>query len=226
MSDPRPLIDQNNLGDVYNVAAARENLGIYDAENFLFANSNLSDVANAEMARFNLGITEIESVLIPENNLSDVVNNAIARTNLGLGTVLYSENNLLDVGNFAIARENLGIGIANSESVAAGLDDILAVTPNSLLQPLLTLASNNLCDLYSVNSTIIQITGTNNISNFGNTSPVGMVKKLWFTDALTLVSSRNLVLRLSGNVTTANGDVAEFYCFDVGKWKLLSYLTF
>lgn len=94
----------NNLADVPDKPAARDNLGITPllnsltnnfnalANNALLKPNNLADVPNKAAARDNLGITAqlasiINNMLIKQNNLADVPNKAQARANLGIPDV-------------------------------------------------------------------------------------------------------------------------------------------
>jgi hypothetical protein len=73
--------------------------------------NNLSDIADAAAARDNLGI-DPNDYLQPANNLSDVNNAATSRTNLGINLALYNEKaqNLSDVADRATALSNLTEG--------------------------------------------------------------------------------------------------------------------
>ena len=118
----------NNLSDLNNTTAARNNLGLTSAattplSDFLLKAGNLSGLADVPTARNNLGLgsaaqSNTADFLLKVSNLSDVPNKATARTNLGLTdmattdstTVMFKSDNLSGLTNTTTARSNLGLG--------------------------------------------------------------------------------------------------------------------
>ncbi len=123
------LRSTNNLSDLTNVEAARQNLGLGEAAlnaRYLQRVLNLADVPDKAAARNNLGITDLlnqlaNNVLFKNQNLADVPDKGAARANLGLGTMslenagafLRTALNLADIPDKAAARANLGIDMSN-----------------------------------------------------------------------------------------------------------------
>lgn len=122
------LKSTNNLSDLTDVEAARQNLGLGEAAlnaRYLQRVLNLADVPDKAAARNNLGITDLlnqlaSNVLFKNMNLADVPDKGAARANLGIGTAalenagafLRAALNLADVPDKAAARANLGIDMS------------------------------------------------------------------------------------------------------------------
>ena len=83
-------------------------------------------------------------------------------------------------------------------------------------------------DVASANSmtlgdgTYFDITGTTTINTIG-TKGIGTRIVLHFDGALQLTHSSDLVLPSGANITTAAGDIAEFYEYASGDWRCVSY---
>lgn len=75
-----------------------------------------------------------------------------------------------------------------------------------------SLASATTTNLASVDSAVVDITGTATITSLG-TAPAGTSKRLRFNGAATLTANAVIVLPTSGNIVTAQFDWAEFESF-------------
>jgi hypothetical protein len=74
----------------------------------------------------------------------------------------------------------------------------------------------------SVPARNIRLTGTTSITSFGP-GVIGMMRKLRFGGALSLVSSANLVMPTSSSLTTAAGDTCDVICIAAGVWLVTNY---
>lgn len=91
-SDARFLNSANNLDDLNNSTAARQNLNVYSSSEtdsrYLQKTLNLSDIGSRQLARDNLEVYDRNYIdtftLNPINNLSDVDNISQARNNLNV----------------------------------------------------------------------------------------------------------------------------------------------
>lgn len=126
-SDGRFLNAANNLDDLNNSTAARQNLNVLSKtesdSRYIQKALNFSDITSLELSRQNLGVydkTYIDTYTLNKlNNLSDVDNVGMARDNLDVypkstidaiqSKILDKNNNLSDVPNKAAARNNLGV---------------------------------------------------------------------------------------------------------------------
>lgn len=88
-------------------------------------------------------------------------------------------------------------------------------------------STTNLCGSSgaSPQATDLTITGTTTITSFGSNCPLGALKVLTFSGALTLTyNSTSLILPNSGNdIPTAAGDVAVAQYRGSGNWKVVIY---
>lgn len=86
-----------------------------------------------------------------------------------------------------------------------------------------SIASATTTDIGAADSDFIDVTGTTTITSLGSTETRNHV---WvnFTGALTLThNGTSLILPTAGNITTANGDVAEFVRISGSNWKCVNY---
>lgn len=103
ISDGRFLNAANNLSDVNNSTAVRQNLNVYSSSEtdsrYLQKALNLSDIGSKSIARDNLDVYDKGYVntftLNPLNNLSDVDNVSAARNNLGVYSTTEADNTFL-----------------------------------------------------------------------------------------------------------------------------------
>ncbi len=87
-----------------------------------------------------------------------------------------------------------------------------------------TLPSNSTTDLGSVPQSAVTISGTTTINSFGSSAPVGSIKFLTFSGALTLTyNAASLVLPSGASITTAAGDTAVAQSQGSGNWSVLVY---
>ena len=86
-----------------------------------------------------------------------------------------------------------------------------------------SIASATTTDIGAADSDFIDVTGTTTITGLGSTATRNHV---WvnFTGALTLThNGTSLILPTAANITTANGDVAEFVRISGSNWKCVNY---
>lgn len=84
------------------------------------------------------------------------------------------------------------------------------------------LASASTCDLGSVTTRRVNITGTTTITSFGTRAWAHKVIR--FSGVLTLTyNASTLILPGSANVTTAAGDYCEAVSDASGHWTVISY---
>jgi len=115
---------------------------------------------------------------------------------------------------------------AGSESPTAGDDFIRAIS--AILRATnakgADIASASTTDIGAATGEFVDVTGTTTITALG-TIAAGIRRTVRFTGALTLThNATSLILPGSANITTANGDVAEFRSLGSGNWKCVDYL--
>lgn len=92
-----------------------------------------------------------------------------------------------------------------------------------LMQSSSTIASATSCDLSTVTSYILTVTGTTTITALGTMS-AGIVKKLIFAGVLTFThNATTLILPTAANITTAADDVATMLSLGSGNWRCIGY---
>lgn len=205
------LEEVNNLSDLTNTSAARNNLGLgtmavlnkgtgvddfrdnsEQDDRYLLESNNLSDLTDAAAARTNLGVSSSSETLLVANNLSDVQSSATSRTNLGLGT---------------LATQNEGTGVGDFRDNTANDARFL-------------LESNNLSDLTSASTArtnlalgtmATQTEGTSGSQFRDNTANEGIFADV---QSVTLSSSGNFTggsiqVERVGKVVTISGDLTH-----------------
>jgi hypothetical protein len=86
------------------------------------------------------------------------------------------------------------------------------------------IASASSIDLGAATGEFVDVTGTTTITSLG-TVVAGINRTVRFTGALTLThNATSLILPSSANITTANGDVAQFRSLGSGNWKCTGYV--
>ena len=86
------------------------------------------------------------------------------------------------------------------------------------------IASASTIDIGAATGEFVDVTGTTTITSLG-TVAAGIVRTVRFTGALTLThNATSLILPGSANITTANGDVAQFRSLGSGNWKCVGYI--
>lgn len=86
------------------------------------------------------------------------------------------------------------------------------------------IASAATTDIGAATGEFVDVTGTTTITALG-TVAAGIVRTVRFTGALTLThNATSLILPGSANITTANGDVAQFRSLGSGNWKCTNYI--
>ena len=71
------------------------------------------------------------------------------------------------------------------------------------------------------NTVVINVTTT--ITSLGTASQAGVVRRMIFTDALILTNGANLICLGGANITTEDGDIAEFLALSTTQWRMVSY---
>jgi hypothetical protein len=88
----------------------------------------------------------------------------------------------------------------------------------------LDIASAATIDLGAATGEFVDITGTTTITSLG-TVAAGIVRRVRFTGILTLThNATSLILPGSANITTANGDCAQFVSLGSGNWLCEHYV--
>jgi hypothetical protein len=86
------------------------------------------------------------------------------------------------------------------------------------------IASATTTNIGAATGEFVDVTGTTTITGLG-TIAAGIVRTVRFTGALTLThNATSLILPGSANITTANGDVAQFRSLGSGNWKCVGYI--
>lgn len=113
--------------------------------------------------------------------------------------------------------------LTNLGAVAKGGDTLLGAL-NFAAPISITIA--NSAAVGGSNSNNITLTGTGNVTSFGNLAPGG-TKTLTFTGIATLVyNPTTLILPSAANIITAAGDTATIVSIGVNSWKVISYQKF
>jgi hypothetical protein len=85
------------------------------------------------------------------------------------------------------------------------------------------IASATTTDIGAATGEFVDVTGTTTITGLG-TIAAGIVRTVRFTGALTLThNATSLILPGSANITTENGDVAQFRSLGSGNWQCVGY---
>jgi hypothetical protein len=85
-----------------------------------------------------------------------------------------------------------------------------------------TIASATTCDIGAGAEYRLNVTGTTTIASFGTVA--NSRKQVRFSDALTLTyNATSLILPGAEDITTADGDVAEFVSDASGNWRCVNY---
>ena len=86
------------------------------------------------------------------------------------------------------------------------------------------LASASTTDIGAANGVVMDITGTNTITSFGNVT-AGATRLVRFTGATTITyNATSMILPGARNLTTAAGDRATFVSLGSGNWLCHSYM--
>lgn len=115
---------------------------------------------------------------------------------------------------------------ASTDTLASGDDVIRAIsailrTTNAKGSDI---ASASSIDLGAATGEFVDVTGTTTITGLG-TVAAGIVRTVRFTGALTLThNATSLILPGGANITTANGDCAQFRSLGSGNWVCVAYV--
>lgn len=91
------------------------------------------------------------------------------------------------------------------------------------LNPSIDVASAATTDIGAAASQYVRVTGTTTITSLGSATN-GIYRRVRFAGALTLAhNATSLILPGSANITTANGDIAEFISEGSGNWRCVRY---
>lgn len=86
------------------------------------------------------------------------------------------------------------------------------------------IASASTTDIGAANGVVLDITGTNTITSFGNVT-AGITRLVRFTGATTITyNATSMILPGSKDITTAAGDRATFVSLGSGNWLCHSYM--
>ncbi len=87
-----------------------------------------------------------------------------------------------------------------------------------------TVASATTTDLGSVREQVVTVSGTTTITSFGSSAPVGAVKVITFSGALTLThNATSLILPTGINITTVANDTCIAEHISAGNWRVIYY---
>lgn len=119
------------------------------------------------------------------------------------------------------------VELATESEAETGTDATRAVTPKALAAVAngaqVDIASATTCDLGSVKSSNLRITGTTTIDSFG-TSPNGLRKHCVAAGAFQLTyNAGSMVLEGGVSITTAAGDTFEPVSLGSGNWRVEKY---
>lgn len=114
-----------------------------------------------------------------------------------------------------------GAGLSGGGNLQA--DRTLIAAPHTAeFGPFTNLASASTCDLSSVASVGVNITGTTTITSFGSGSK--LLRMVKFAGALTLThNATSLILPGGASITTAAGDTGVFLSDGSGNWTCVAY---
>lgn len=185
----------------------------------------------ASAATVNIGAATSNNVIISGTTtitaFDTIANGARRRVKFtGILTLTYNATSLILPGAANITTANGDT--AEFESLGSG-NWICTWYTRANGQYLLDAPDNTIASAATVNigastSNNVIISGTTTITAF-DTVPNGVRRKVKFTGALTLTyNATSLILPGAGNITTANGDTAEFESLGSGNW-LCSYYT-
>lgn len=139
--------------------------------------------------------------------------------------------------NTLISGINIGEGCAPSginDAIRQLMADVATDVPNKNAVSTYTAAQNwalgadiasaTTTDIGAATGNFVNVTGTTTITGLG-TVAAGAVRWVRFTGALTLThNGTSLILPGGVNITTANGDVAEFISLGSGNWLCANYV--
>lgn len=78
-------------------------------------------------------------------------------------------------------------------------------------------------DLGAVTGNTVVVNGTTTITSLGTASQAGVKRMAIFTDALIITHGANLICLGEANITTEDGDIAEFVALTTTQWRMISY---
>lgn len=88
--------------------------------------------------------------------------------------------------------------------------------------PIANLAAAATVDIGAATANTISITGSTTITSLGTAAP-GVTRRLYFNGVMTLTHSASIILPGGASITTAYGDVAEFFSAGGGVWGCFNY---
>lgn len=226
------LVSTNNLSDLSSKKTGYDNLSIHGADiasaatiNLESATGNLVDVT---------GTTTITAITLSEGHERTVRFTGALTLTHGSSLVLPGGASITTAaGDYAIFRGYAAgvvrcvsyVKASGKPTIAPAFSELtsqaagLAAAP---FGPFTTLASASTCDLSSIATVGVSITGTTTITSFG--TGASLLRMVKFTGALTLThNATSLILPGGANITTAAGDRLIALSDGSGNWTVISY---
>ena len=203
------------------VAQAKVDALINGAPGFADTLKELSDLIAADESTAAALATTVAGKLSKASNLSDLASVSTALDNLG-----FSANAKSLIGmTYTAMKAALAIASTDVSGLGAlATQANLTATQHAAVAfgPFTTKASAATCDLSTVNTTSVDITGTTTITSFGTGANLYRIVK--FSGVLTLThNATSLILPTSSNIATAAGDTAGFVSDGSGNWRCIWY---
>lgn len=146
-------------------------------------------------------------------NAANYMNGQVTSYNSGTGALVLNVTNVGGSGTLA----DWNISISGAQGAAGTLSGTASGAIN--WNGTVTIASASTVNIGAAVSNDLIISGTTTITAF-DTIAAGAMRKVKFTGALTLThNATSLILPGSANITTANGDTAQFTSLGSGNWK-------
>lgn len=210
------MLAANNLSDLASKKTGYDTISIHGADVASASTIDL-DAATGNLVDVT-GTTTITAITLSDGRFRTVrFTGALTLTN-GASLVLPGGQNITTAaGDYAIFR-GYSAGVVRCV-------DYIRKDGHALTALQATIASGTTTDLGSNIAANITISGTTTITGFGSSAPIGAIKFLYFSGALTLThNGTSLIIPGAANIVTAAGDCAIVRHESSGNWRVLSFL--